>query len=238
MESVAEKLQRIGLTEYEAKAYLGLLGDHLSSASKLSEKSGVPRTKIYQVLESLQRKGWIQVYSGVPLLFKAVNPKEVFERFKRDYGEFLGSVQATLEKDVGEMKEKFVILKFDVGLKSLRDEMRKAKTIWINNTTTDFLKKVSDTFSEDAKIRVLLFPGEKKLAGRNMEFKEAAVKIVSMVRGREVPSMSITLNESRTFTVFEDPVTREYVVDEMLYDDCAKCFLDWNNLGWDSAGEV
>jgi len=136
------------------------------------------------------------------------------------------------------MKEKFVILKFDVGLRSLKEEMRKAKTIWINNATMDFLKKVSDTFSEDAEVRVLLFPGEKKIDGKNVQFREAGVKIVCMVRNKEVPSMSITLDESRTFTVFEDPVAHDYIVDEMLYDECAKCFLEWNSLGWDAAKEV
>ncbi|MFQ5892468.1 MAG: helix-turn-helix domain-containing protein, partial [Candidatus Methanofastidiosia archaeon] len=211
---------------------------HLNSATKLSEKSGVPRTKIYSVLESLERKGWIQIYSGIPLLFKAVDPHEVFEKIKKDYGEFLESVQATLDKEVVEMKEKFVIMKFDVGLRSLKDEMRKAKTIWINNATTDFLKKVNDTFSHDAEVRVLLFPGEKKIHDKNVQFREAGVKIVCMVRNKEVPSMSITLDESRTFTVFKDPVSHQYVVDEMLYDECAKCLLEWNNLGWNAAKEV
>jgi len=238
MESVVKKLQRVGLTEYEAKAYLSLLSDHLNTATKLSEKSGVPRTKIYSVLESLERKGWIRIYSGVPLLFKAADPREVFERIKKDYEEFLESIQATLNKEVVEMMEKFVILKFDIGLRSLKDEMKKAKTIWINNATTDFLKKVSDTFSEDAEVRVLLFPGERKTGDKNVQFREAAVKIVCMVRNKEVPSMSITLDESRTFTVFEDPVNHQFIVDEMLYDECAKCFLEWNSLGWNAAKEV
>ena len=238
MESVVKKLQKVGLTEYEAKVYLSLLRDHLNSATKLSEKSCVPRTKIYQVLESLERKGWIRIYSGIPLLFRAVDPDDVFEKIKKNYGEFLQSIQATLDREVMEMKEKFVILKFDVGLRSLKEEMRKAKTIWINNATTDFLKKVNDTFSEDAEVRVLLFPREKKIDGKNVQFREAGVKIVCMVRNKEVPSMSITLDESRTFTVFEDPVAHEYVVDEMLYDECAKCFLEWNSLGWDAAKEM
>jgi len=238
MESVVEKLQRIGLTEYESKVYLSLLRDHLNSAAKISEKSGVPRTKIYQVLESLERKGWIQIYSGIPLLFKAIDPRAIFEKFKKDYGEFLESIQATLDREAIEMKEKFMILKFDVGLRGLKEEMKKAKTIWINNATTDFLKKVNETFRGDAEIRVLLFPGEKKTDDENVLFREAGVKIVCLVRNKEVPSLSITLDESRTFTVFEDPVTHQYVVDEMLYDECAKCFLDWNSLGWDSAKEV
>jgi sugar-specific transcriptional regulator TrmB len=36
MESVVEKLQRVGLTEYEAKAYLALLNTHLSTATQSS----------------------------------------------------------------------------------------------------------------------------------------------------------------------------------------------------------
>jgi len=238
MEGVVEKLQRIGLTEYEAKAYLTLLRDHLNSASKLSEKSGVPRTKIYSVLESLERKGWIRIYSGIPLLFRAVEPREVFKKVKKDYEEFLGSIQTTLKEEVREMKEKFMILKFDVGLESLKEEMRKAKTIWINNATTDFLKKVSDTFSKDAVVKALLFPGERKFGAKNVQFKEAEIEIICIVRNKEVPSMAVILDESRTFTVFEDPVNHQYLVDEMLYDECSKCFVEWYNLGWDAAKEV
>ena len=72
--SIVEQLQKVGLTEYEAKVYSSLLKDHLNSATKLSEKSGVPRTKIYSVLESLENKGWVKIYSGAPLLFKPVHP--------------------------------------------------------------------------------------------------------------------------------------------------------------------
>ena len=76
--------------------------------------------------------------------------------------------------------------------------MRKAKTIWINNATTEFVEKVNDTFSEDAEVRVLPFPGQNKTVDKNVQFKEADVKIVCLIRNKEVPSMSITLDESRT----------------------------------------
>jgi hypothetical protein len=69
MESVVEKLQRVGLTEYEAKSYLALLNTHLSTATKVSEKTGVPRTKIYAVLESLKRKGISLLKESNHLLF-------------------------------------------------------------------------------------------------------------------------------------------------------------------------
>ena len=239
MESVADKLQRVGLTEYEAKAYLALLNTHLSTATQASEKSGVPRTKIYQVLESLERKSWIRVYSGVPLLFKAIEPARVFEKVKADYAELLASVQATLKKEVNEMKEKFVVKKFDIGLEGLKAEIKKAKTVEINNATADFVKKVSVALRNDAAVRVLMFPGEAKTNGSpNVEFKQAEVAIVSIVRNKEVPSMSIILDEARTFTVFQDPIDHNYIVDEMLYDECSRCFAGWSNMSWNSAGQT
>jgi sugar-specific transcriptional regulator TrmB len=239
MESVVEKLQRVGLTEYEAKAYLALLNTHLSTATKVSEKSGVPRTKIYSVLESLEHKGWVRIYSGVPLLFKAVEPLRVFEKAKEDYAEFLESVQTTLKEEVNDMKEKFVIKKFDIGLDGLKQEIRKAKTVEINNATTSFVKKVSDAFRQDAMVKVLMFPGEAKPGNmQRVEFKQAEIAIVSIVRNKEVPSMSITLDEGRTFTAFQDPVDHRYIVDEMLYDECSRCFSEWSSLSWSSATQT
>lgn len=237
LERIVEKLERIGLTEYEAKAYLALLEVHLNTASKISEKSGVPRTKIYSVLESLAHKGWVRIYSGVPLLFKAQAPQEVVEKIKAEYGEFLDSIKSTLKEEVKNMKDKFVIKKFDIGLKGLKEEMRKAKTIEVNNATAEFVEKISETFRQDAFVKVLLFPGEGKLSINNVQFKQAEVGIVSIVRNREVPSMSVILDEDRTFTVFQDPVDRHYIIDEMLYDECSKCFGGWSNMSWNAAKE-
>lgn len=238
MEGVVERLQRLGLTEYEAKAYLNLLNAHLSTATQVSEKSGVPRTRIYSILESLSNKGWIKIYSGVPLLFKAVHPKELFRKIKQDYQQFLDSVETTLKEEVKEMKEKFVIRKFDIGLESLEEEMKKAKTVEISNATAVFIKKVSDAFRQDAMVKVLLFPGECKSNIKNVQFRQAEVGIVSIVRKKEVPSMSVTLDENRTFTVLQDPVDHHYIIDEMLYDECSHCFAEWTGMSWNAAKQL
>jgi sugar-specific transcriptional regulator TrmB len=169
------------------------------------------------------------------LLFKAIEPKRVFEKVKVDYAELLASIEATLTNEVNDLKEKFVVKKFDVGLDGLKHEIRKAKTVEINNASNGFFKKVSDAFSEKAKIKVLLYPGEKLPKSMpNLTLKQAEIAIVSIVRGREVPSMSIILDESRTFTAFEDPVDHKYIVDEMLYDECNQCFAGWSSMSWNS----
>ncbi len=239
MTSVVEKLQQIGLTEYEAKAYMALLSTHLSTATKISEKSGVPRTRIYQVLEQLQEKGWIRIISGVPLLFKAVEPARVFEKVKEDYAELLENIKMTLKNEVSNMKEKIVIKRFDMGLEGLKQEIRKAKTVQVNNATSAFVKKISDAFNPKAVVKVLLFPGENKPNGlNNAEIQQAEVAIVSIVRNKEVPSFSIILDENRTFTAFQDPVDNKYIVDEMLYGECNQCFAGWSSMSWNSTNQT
>ncbi|MFQ5910700.1 MAG: TrmB family transcriptional regulator [Thermoplasmata archaeon] len=236
MEDLVEKLRRLGLTRYEAKAYLSLLKDNLSSAVKLSEKSEVPRTRIYAVLESLRDKGWVRVYSGMPILFRAIRPDGVLAKVKENYEDFLASIGKSLNDGVVGMMEKFVIKRSSVGLSELKDETRKAKTVWLGNATMEFVEKMRGAFRDDAEVRVLLFPGERKTGDGNVEFKEAEIEVVSVVRNKEVPSMSVLLDEERTFTVLKDPVSEKYMIEEMLYDECGRCFLDWYALGW-SAGK-
>jgi hypothetical protein len=163
----------------------------------------------------------------------------VFEKVKEDYAELLDSIKTTLKRQVNNMKEKFVVKKFDIGLDGLKQEIRKAKTVEINNATNSFIKKISDAFTEKAVVRVLLFPSETRPNNLgNVEFKQAEVAIVSIVRNKEVPSISIILDEGRTFTAFQDPVDHKYIVDEMLYDECAQCFAGWSNMSWNNATQT
>ena len=67
------------------------------------------------------------------------------------------SFSATLDEERNELKEKFVIKKFDVGLENLKEEVKKAKTVEIDNATADFIKRVEKYFRSDAAVRVLLF---------------------------------------------------------------------------------
>jgi sugar-specific transcriptional regulator TrmB len=236
--ALQDQLLKLGLSKYESTVYTTLLRFHLNSATMLAEKSGVPRTKIYQVLESLQEKGWIKVYSGAPLLFKASQPEDVIDRIRKEQDSFLTQVQEVLKEEANMMKEKFVILKMDIGIENLKDEIRKAKTVWISNATTDFIRRINDAFHIDAQVRVLLYPGEQKTDNFHIEWRESLMKVVKIYKGQEVPSINVILDEERTFSVLEDPKTLHYIVDEMLYDECSHCFVNFYTLGFNNAKEV
>jgi len=72
-------LREIGLTEYESQAYLYLLGAGATTARQISENSDVPYSKIYEVLNSLEKKGWIETRSGRPKRYYPKPPVEALE---------------------------------------------------------------------------------------------------------------------------------------------------------------
>ncbi len=77
------KLKDFGLNSYESKLWVALLSRGVSTAGELSDISNVPRSRAYDVLESLEKKGFIIVKVGKPIKYLAVPPAEVVERVKK-----------------------------------------------------------------------------------------------------------------------------------------------------------
>lgn len=81
------KLKEFGLNSYESKLWVALLARGISTAGELSDISNVPRSRAYDVLESLEKKGFIIVKVGKPIKYLAVPPSEVVERVKKKVAE-------------------------------------------------------------------------------------------------------------------------------------------------------
>jgi len=77
------KIKDFGLNSYEAKLWTALLSRGVSTAGELSDIAGVPRSRSYDVLESLEKKGFIIMKLGKPIKYVAVSPTEVVERVKK-----------------------------------------------------------------------------------------------------------------------------------------------------------
>jgi len=73
-------LKEFGLGEYEAKAYLALLERGKISARIISDVTRIPYTKIYQVLQDLERYGFIISISGKPRMHMALSPEKALEK--------------------------------------------------------------------------------------------------------------------------------------------------------------
>ena len=84
MDSSVENLGRLGMKEYEAKIYVALVGLGEANVRRIHEASGVPRPRVYDVLNSLAAKGFISVRQGSPLMYSAVQPDSVVSFLKKD----------------------------------------------------------------------------------------------------------------------------------------------------------
>ena len=79
------KLRRFfNLNLYEVKIWTALLSRGVSTAGELSDIANVPRSRSYDVLESLEKKGFVIMKLGKPIKYIAVPPKEVVERVKKN----------------------------------------------------------------------------------------------------------------------------------------------------------
>lgn len=77
-------LHEMGLSEYEASAYLALLGTGKATAKEVATAGDIPQSRVYDVLEKLERKGFVISQPGRPKKFGTVAP----ERAIRQFGEY------------------------------------------------------------------------------------------------------------------------------------------------------
>ena len=72
------------LNIYESKVWLALLTKTIATVGEIAELSGVPRSRVYDVLESLEKRGFAIAKLGKPVKYIAVKPSVVIEHMKNN----------------------------------------------------------------------------------------------------------------------------------------------------------
>jgi len=98
-DELLSKLRRyFNLNLYEVRIWTALLSRGVSTAGELSDIGHVPRSRAYDVLESLEKKGFVVMKLGKPIRYLAVEPQEVVERVKKN-------IQIEADQSVLKLKE-------------------------------------------------------------------------------------------------------------------------------------
>jgi len=84
---LADKLSLLGLSPYEARAYIALVAHGYGNAEVIATTAQIPRTSSYKILQSLEDKGFAIGTQGRPKIFKPEPPGNVYEKFSRDLEE-------------------------------------------------------------------------------------------------------------------------------------------------------
>lgn len=93
LEEACRRLEQIGLTTYEARAYIALIGLGVGTAEIVSEAAEIPRTSAYKVLQSLEKKGFVISTPGRPASFRANPPEVVQKRVASELDETFSKLQ-------------------------------------------------------------------------------------------------------------------------------------------------
>ena len=109
-----ELAKKLGLNEYESRAYLSMLRLGTAEASAVSKNAGIPRARVYDVLTSLEKKGFIEKKPSKPVAYVAVAPSRAFtslkEQKKQHLENHLGEIEgiaAVLEKQLFQKESQF-----------------------------------------------------------------------------------------------------------------------------------
>jgi sugar-specific transcriptional regulator TrmB len=98
------ELRDLGLSEYEARAYRALLGAGPTTAKELSEDSGVPMGRVYDVLNQLEQYSLVRSQSASrPKKYVAVEPEPALQRLLERRRRELSARERQYEETVEEL---------------------------------------------------------------------------------------------------------------------------------------
>src|SRR3954453_5417232 len=91
--SLVDQLVRLGLTSYEARAYVALTSRGRATAAEIARLAGLPRQRIYDGGETLVGRGCAVARPGRPLLYSAVAPSDAVARLLDERRSQLGQLE-------------------------------------------------------------------------------------------------------------------------------------------------
>jgi len=102
-------LTEIGFTEYEAKVYMALLGDHPATGYQISKDSGVPRSMVYETLSRLVTRGAVLESSeGRTTLYRPVSPQLLLDRHEEQQMRLVDGLRESLQALYTDTPEEYV----------------------------------------------------------------------------------------------------------------------------------
>ncbi|WP_416840206.1 TrmB family transcriptional regulator [Haloferax sp. DFSO52] len=91
-------LTELSLTDYEARTFVGLLRLGRGSAREVSDVVEVPRSRVYDAVESLHEMGLVDIRYGTPKEFIPVSHETTVQKFAVKYEDLTEELSVTLNR--------------------------------------------------------------------------------------------------------------------------------------------
>ncbi len=149
--AVSSTFSKVGLSEYESRAYVALVALGPNSANLVANVAQIPRTSAYKVMKSLESKGFVQEKSGRPVSFTAVEPSDLSRRFVSEVESSFSKVASL--KDVlsprGVPQLVYTILGKDRVLEKIGEMIDKSESSFVisSPSISEFRRKLGKRFA-------------------------------------------------------------------------------------------
>lgn len=232
---IIEDMKKLGLTEYEVKAYLKLLESHPVNGYTLSKNSSIPRSRIYEVLDSLKNKQLVfEQNEGDSVIYHPLEPKLLINKLKNNFQDILNNVEEYTEKvylrDTSDNKLTSIrgrdnIIDF-LNLLISNAEKRIAVSIW-EEEINDISKSLEAAVNRGVTLRGIYFgknnPYKQLVTHRRIERYLAEKKeryMTVTVDGIHVLYGVISRGEESTVTWAKDPgfvdISEDYICHDLM----------------------
>lgn len=168
-------LRKTGLTDYEVNAYLVLLEKGALTAKQVSYGAQIPYSKVYQTLNSLEKKGWIEVTRKRPSKYFPKSPETAIKTAKTVIENEWLQIEKTIAEELMPSYEKIktrekydiwilrgllnIISKFKEMVKNCRQELLIAFPSIKEEFLLDFYQLLHSFVGEKAQVRFMVSKG-------------------------------------------------------------------------------
>jgi sugar-specific transcriptional regulator TrmB len=175
------------LNVYETKVWLALLSKGVASVGEVASISRVPRSRTYDVLETLEKKGFAIIRMGKPVKYLGIKPQIILERIK-------GDIKKQAEekvKDLAKLKDTDEFTKLDELYKNGISPVKKediSSSLRGKSNISNFLKEII----KNAQKEVIICTNAEEIKSKAKLFfqtisvlKNSNVKVRIALSGRE-----------------------------------------------------
>ncbi|MBN1160192.1 MAG: TrmB family transcriptional regulator [Candidatus Diapherotrites archaeon] len=106
--SALDLLSKLGLNQYESRTYYALSKNGSATAGKISALAKIPRPRQYDVLASLEKKGFVMVQPGRPVKYSAREIAAVSDVLKKTKASEHEAHIKSIDSITGELKDVLV----------------------------------------------------------------------------------------------------------------------------------
>jgi len=194
LERLVDPLRRLGLTEYEARAYVSLAELGPSNPRDVAQRAKIPYPSAYDALKTLVSKGWAEAAASRPTIYTPRAPavigmetiaglKETFEQLDKIYKDV--SLRAPRAEIIYTVMGRDRVLR---KMFEMLDRAEKAVTIvlpWNSALNSSVLRRLQDLERRKVEVRLMTDSREARSSIRKARLRRPVLAIDLLVDENE-----------------------------------------------------